>query len=220
MKEEKQKKIFAEGLCFDKIFLFFVIGSVFGGLWEEVQWFVVHGNWTCRHDLLYGPFSTLYGFGMVLFLILLGPLNNERSVFKTFLYSFFIGGVFEYIAGVLAENILQIKFWNYSHMFLNIDGKTTIPIMFVWGLLGLLLLKVIYPIFSNWLEKIPFRIGKMISITLLIFISMDMILSYSVFGRMILRHKGIEPKTFIGKFYDEKYNDEFMYNKYPILKGE
>ena len=47
-----------------------------------------------------------------------------------------------------------------------------------------------------------------------------MALSYTVFARMILRHKGIKPVSFIGEFYDDVYNDSFMYNKFPILKGE
>lgn len=216
----KKNVIFAKGFCFDKIFLFFIIGSVFGGFFEEIQWFIIHGTWTCRHDLLYGPFSTLYGFGMVFFLFLLGPKNDQRGFGKTFFYSFLIGGVFEYLAGILAEQVLQTKFWDYSSMFLNINGKTTIPIMIVWGLLGVLLLKIIYPIVSCWIEKIPYKVGKTLNICLFFLIVFDMLLSYSVFGRMILRKNGFPPKTFIGEFYDKKYNDDFMYKKYPILKGE
>ena len=214
------RKVFAEGLCFYKIFIFFVFGSVFGGFFEEIQWFVIHKSWTCRHDLLIGPFSTLYGFGMVLFLLLLGPGNGKRGIFKTFFYSFLIGGIFEYIAGVLSEWVLNIKFWDYSSMLLNINGKTTIPIMMVWGILGVIVLKVIYPLGSIWIEKIPSKIGKPICILFFLFLTFDMVLSYSVFGRFVLRRDGNPPKTFIGEFYDKKFNDEFMYNKYPILKGE
>lgn len=220
MNKLKLKKIFASGFCFDKLFLFFLLGSVFGGFFEEIQWFIAHKTWTCRHDLLYGPFSTLYGFGMVIFLILLLPKNYERGIFKTFFLAFFIGGVFEYFAGVLSEQVLNIKFWDYSSMFLNIDGKTSIPIMLIWGILGVLLLKVIYPFVSRYIEKIPYKIGKILNTCLMLFLFFDMLLSYSVFVRMLMRNKEIAPKTCIGKFYDKKYNDEFMYKKYPILKGE
>lgn len=218
MKEDR--KIFAKGLCFIKVFLFFVLGSMFGSFFEEVQWFIQKGVRTSRHDLLIGPFSTLYGFGLVLFLLILGPYNGKRGFLKTFVYSFFIGGVFEYVAGVLSERIFHIKFWNYSHMFLNIEGKTTVPIMIVWGIMGVIFLKVIYPIVNKWIEKIPYFVGRIVFSLLLIFMVFDMFLSYSVFGRMVLRHKGVIPKTFIGEFYDRKFPDEFMYYKYPILKGE
>lgn len=217
---KQNKKVFAEGLCFDKVFLFFVLGSIFGSFFEEIQWFVQHGVWTSRHDLLIGPFSTLYGFGLILYLLILGPRNGRRGLIKTFLYAFFLGGIFEYIAGVLAEHVLSIHFWNYSSMFLNIDGKTTIPIMVIWGVMGVVLLKIVYPVVSKWIEKIPYKVGKIINILFLLFLTFDMLLSYSVFGRMIARHKGKEPRTFIGEYYDKKYNDEYMYNMYPILKGE
>lgn len=216
----KKEKVFAKGLSFDKLFLFFVLGSIFGSFFEEIQWFFHNGSWTSRHDLLIGPFSTLYGFGLVLFLIVLGPCNERRGVVKTFFYAFLLGGIFEYIAGLLSEKFFGIQFWNYSGMFLDINGKTTIPIMIAWGFMAVLLLKLIYPVFSKWIEKIPYRIGKTISIFLFVFLSFDMFFSYSVFGRMVLRHKGVESKTIIGRFYDQKFNDDFMYNKYPILKGE
>ena len=215
MKENR----FAKGLCFDKIFLFFVFGSLFGSYFEEIQWFIKNDCLTSRHDLLIGPFSTLYGFGMVLFLIILGPKNNRRSIFKTFLYTSLLGGVFEFIAGVLAETICHIKFWDYSNLFLNIGGKTTIPIMFVWGFLGTMELKILYPILSKWIEKIPIVLGKIIKILLFFFLLFDMAFSYSVFFRMIKRHEGKQPLTKLGEYYDQKYDDTFMYNKYPILKG-
>ena len=124
-----KEKVFAKGFCFFKIFIFFLLGSIFGSLFEEIQWFIEIGTFTCRCDLLYGHFSTLYGFGIVLFLLILVPRNNQRGFMKTFFYSFFLGGIFEYFAGLFSEKILNIKFWDYSTMFLNINGKTTIPIM-------------------------------------------------------------------------------------------
>ncbi len=213
------KKVFAKGLSFYKIFIFFILGSLFGSYFEELQYFIKNDCFTTRHDLLIGPFSTLYGFGMILFLLILGPKNNYRGIGKTFLYAFLLGGIFEYIAGVVAEQICHIKFWDYSSMFLNINGKTTIPIMFIWGVLGTFELKILYPILSKYIEKIPPLIGKTLCILFLIFILFDMILSYTVFARMVKRKENIPPKTKIGVFYDQVFNDEFMYKKYPILRG-
>lgn len=213
------KKVFAKGFSFYKIFIFFVLGSLFGSYFEEIQWWIVHHSSTSRHDLLIGPFSTLYGFGMILFLLFLGPKNNKRGILKTFLFASLLGGIFEYSAGVLAEQICHIKFWDYSSLFLNINGKTTIPIMLVWGILGTFELKVLYPILSKYIEKIPPIVGKIVCNGLFVFLLFDMLFSYTVFARMIERHNGTPPKTKIGILYDEWFSDTFMYNKYPILKG-
>ena len=191
-----------------------------GSFFEEIQWFIKEAVWTCRCDLLYGHFSTLYGFGVVLILLFLIPKNDQRGFIKTFFYSFLLGGIFEYLAGLFSWEVLHIKFWDYSTMFLNIGGKTTIPIMVVWGVMGLVLVKFVYPLLSAWIEKIPYKLGNFICILFLLFLSFDMILSYSVFARMLLRHQGIAPVSFVGRFYDKVYNDEVIYNKYPILQGK
>lgn len=216
----KNKKIFAKNLSFFKIFIFFIVGSLFGSFFEEILYCFQHGNWTCRHDLIYGPFSTLYGFGNVFYLITLGWKNKERGIIKTFFLAALLGGLLEFGVSLIIELIFHLKFWDYSNMILNFQGRTTIPIMLVWGLMGTLLLKLIYPLFSKYIEKIPYKIGTILFTILFLFLIYDIILSYSVFVRMYNRNKGIPPKTKIGEIYDQKYDDEFMYNKFPILKGK
>ncbi len=217
---KENTKDFAKGFCFKKIFAFFVLGSLVGSFYEEIVFFVQFREWTCRHDLLYGPFSTLYGFGLILFLIFLGNKNAERKFLKTFLCASLLGGIFEYLASLFLELFLGIKFWDYSTLFLNIHGRTTIPYMLAWGFMGSLILKVVYPFVSKWIEKIPQKIGNVIYIFLLFFFFINMFLSYTVFIRMIYRNKGVSPKTFIGRFYDNYYTNEYMYKKFPILIGK
>ena len=211
---------FAEDLSFAKIFIFFVIGSLFGSFYEEVIFFVQSGSWTVRHDLLFGPFSSLYGFGVIIFLILLVPHSKKRSILKTFLYAMFIGGIAEYTASWFFDVFLNIRFWDYSGMFSNINGRTTILFMIVWGIMGTILVKIIYPFISKLIERIPINVGQPIFIIILILMILNVLLSYSVFMRMVYRNKGYEPLTFVGKFYDKVYDDNFMYQKFPILKGK
>lgn len=218
--KDKKNVDFAEGICFKKFFLFFVLGSLVGSFYEEIVFFVQFKEWTCRHDLLYGPFSTLYGFGLLLFLLFLCWKNKERGFVKTFLYASFIGGIFEYLASFFLEFFLGIKFWDYHDLFLNIHGRTTIPYMLAWGLMGTVVLKVIFPFVSKWIEKIPEKIGNILYIVLLLFLIFNMVLSYTVFIRMIYRNRGVTPKTYIGELYDKYYTNEYMYNKFPILKGK
>lgn len=216
----KQSKVFAEGFCFYKIFIFFVLGCVIGSFYEEVIFFFQTKEWTVRHDLIYGPFSSLYGFGLVIFLLLLGPKNEERGFFKTFIYASFIGGVTEYMAGFISDIFFHIKFWDYSGMFLNIHGRTTIIYALTWGLFATVFLKWIYPFLSKLIENIPVNIGRLVCILLLIFFIFDLFVSYGAFFRMLSRQKGKEAKTFIGEIYDKVYDNDFMYKKFPILKGK
>ncbi len=219
-KDINTKNVFAEGLSFYKIFIFFLLGSIFGSVFEEIVHFFQHGDWTHREDLIYGPFSTLYGFGVVLYLIFFIKNNDKRGVVKTFLYCSLLGGITEFLTSFFLDIFLHVKFWDYSNMFLQIQGRTTIPIMLIWGLFGTLLLKVVYPFLSKWIEKIPYKVGKPICIFLLGFILLDMFISYGAYFRMLARNKGGAPKTIIEELYDKIYNDEFMYEHFPILKGD
>ena len=93
----KEKNVIMKNneLSFFKIFLFFFFGSMFGSFFEETIIFFLKGKWTSSHDLLFGPFSTLYGFGIIIYLIMFVKGNEKRSVLKTFLFTSLLGGIIE-----------------------------------------------------------------------------------------------------------------------------
>lgn len=216
--KNKKEKVFAKGYCFTKIFIFFVIGCLFGTYYEEILWFIGNGEWVNRQGLIYGPFSPIYGVAVSVYIILLGKHNEDRGIIKTYIYSVLIGGIAEFGISFIAESVFGVKFWDYTGYFLNIAGRTTIPFMLAWGLLGTILMKVIYPYISKWIEKIPYKIAQPIYIILLIFLSVDIFITYSAFGRMAFRNQEKEPFTIVGQVYDAIYDDTFMYNKFPAMR--
>ena len=129
-----------------------------------------------------------------------------------------MGGIIEYIFSFLQEIIFGTISWDYSHMILNINGRTTIPYMLFWGFASMILVHVIYPILSKWIEAIPSKIGKPLVVILVIFMSLDMLISFTALGRATLRNKGFEPFTIVGEFYDKVYPDEFLRTIYTNMK--
>ena len=111
--------------------------------------------------------------------------------------------------------------WDYSNHFLNIGGRTTIPFMFVWGLLSLIYVKKIYPFISKVIENVPYNLMKTITICLVVFLSLDMFLSWTALLRQNERRKGIEPWSPLGELYDKVYPDEKLAKYYPnmVAKG-
>ena len=81
---EKEDKIFAKGLCFSKLFIFFVFGCVFGTYYEELIYFFKYKQWSSRQGLMIGPFNPIYGIPAVILLIVLARKNKERGIFKTY----------------------------------------------------------------------------------------------------------------------------------------
>ena len=104
-------------------------------------------------------------------------------------------------------------------MVLNIGGKTTIPFMMIWGLGGTIFLKFIYPLYPSKYLKVSSKIYPVYIIILILFV-INIIISYTAFIRTLQRLDNKEPLTNIGTIYDKYFNNEFMLNKYPVLKKE
>lgn len=207
----KDKRVFAKGLCREKLFFVFIFGCLFGCLWEETLNLYFSYKYTgafefvTRRGLIYGELSPVYGWGAVIILYLL--LRRKRTLLENFIYGSLIGGVFEYLMSLTQELLTGMISWDYSDKFLNINGRTTIPYMLVWGLLSLLFIYIIYPYVSNLIESIPYNLGVIIYNVLLVFIIFDMFISYGAVLKQTLRHAGYRTHTFLGRFFDTYYPD-------------
>ena len=200
------KKNLRKGCVLRNYFSCFLVGSVIGTIYEE---------------LLYGV-QTWYATGSwewtVVMVYLL--LRKKYTNWQIFLYASLLGGIVEYVVSLLQEVFTHTTSWDYSNYFLNINGRTTVPFMVVWGILGLVLVKIAYPFVSEVVEKIPVKIGNIIYVVLVVFMAFDMLISWTAIIRQTLRHNHIAPFTPIGEFYDTYYNDEFLRQFFPNMVHE
>ena len=149
----KDKRKFAKGLSREKIFLMFVIFSFLGCLYEELlhltRVYLDTGqiDFETRRGLLYFELSPIYGWGACLMIYFL--LRKPRKKSDYFWLGALIGGTFEYAISFLQEMFTGTTSWNYSNYFLNINGRTTIPIMLFWGLLCYVIVTKVYPYLSK-----------------------------------------------------------------------
>lgn len=214
--KENNKK-FAEGICFYKLFIIFIIGCIFGVFYEEIVLNVIDFlktgvfEYETRRGLIYGPFSPVYGAGAVAMCLL---AKKRRPVWQIFIYAGLAGGLVEYLISFLQEKFTGTISWDYSGQLLNIGGRTGLKYIIIWGLCGLFLVYVVYPFISKLIEKIPVKIGNIIMPIIIILMSLDMIISFSAVIRQTLRRHDIKPYTFIGEFYDKYYPDEKLKKVY------
>jgi uncharacterized membrane protein len=213
MKEKEMKK-FAPGFCWQKMFLVFVIGCIFGALFEEIYHLfkLIYLQkplfWEYHRGVIYGPFSPIYGFGALLMTQILA--KKERPDWQTYLYSCLLGGGVEYLLSYLQELATGTVSWDYRGMFLNINGRTNIPYMLVFGLLGLIFVKYVYPFISKSIESLSPKFGQIMVNILVVFLSIDALVSWTALYREEKRNEGIPAKTKIDKLYDKYYTDEFL----------
>lgn len=222
LETKTEQTTFAKGKCFQKLFIIFIIGCLFGNYYEMIMNLIKHYLkdraifWEVRRGVIYGPFSPIYGAGAVVMTYFLADKNHKW--YQTFLYGAILGGFAEYIIGFLQETFIGTISWDYSGYFLNINGRTTIPIMLIWGFICLIFVKFIYPTLSKLIEKIPVKPGKIIFNICVVLLTIDMAVSWTALIRQALRRNDIPPFTIVGEFYDKVYTDERLKKAFPNME--
>lgn len=211
------KQLFAKGVCYYKIALCFILGSFIGTLYEELITIIKYGEFQSRKGVLYGPFNPLYGLAFISVIILFQKIKNPVWLF---ILGLLYGMFFEIAAGLTQLLLFNTRSWDYTGQFLNIYGFTSPIYGIIWGIFVLIILRVVYPLTSHFIEKIPYQKGMIITNLLFALLMLDLVLTAAVLGRQALRHKDVEPITFIGELIDEYYPDEVVEKHFPDMVYE
>ncbi|MDD3341502.1 MAG: putative ABC transporter permease [Bacilli bacterium] len=202
--------------CYYFYFWTFVFGSIFGYVYEMLLHFIKYGNFESRQGLIYGPFSQVYGLGMVLFIL---ALHRIKTPWKQFWVGFFAGGIAEFIFSYIQEFIFGSISWNYSKYFLNIDGRTSPFHMIAWGLLGVLTMHYALPLLKQMIDALKNKKGLIITIAFSIFLTVDIVLSITACIRQKERELKVPADNVIRETMDVWYPDAFLDNVYPNKKS-
>lgn len=215
--EGAQEYVFARGICFDKLVWVFLISSFLGAGIEMVYCRLMGDDWMNRSSVLYGAFSFVWGFGAVVLTVVLQRLAGkpDRHVFAA---GFVVGGVYEYLCSVFTEIVFGTVFWDYSNMPLNIGGRTNVLYCIFWGLLSVMWIKVLYPPMDRWIEKIPPLTGKILTWAIVFVMLCNGLLTAAAMGRYTQRQTDPEPHGLVEEFLDERYDDQWMEQRWPNMK--
>ena len=181
----------------DKIILYIIIYSFLGWCLESIYKTIILKK-PVNSGFLYGPFCPMYGIGAVI-MIQLGKLSN--NVVGIFLIAFIVFSVWEYIVAVILEKLFKTKYWDYSSLKFNIQGRVCLKNSIYWGILGVLLIFIIQPTFIKWTSLIPLNIVIYIEIVLCLAIITDTIIT--IFKIMFIDKK-IKQVFEIGNTIKEK----------------
>ncbi len=212
-----QNRVFAKGLCLDKLIWIFLLSALLGDWIETIFVWVTAGRLMSRSSLLYGTFSVVWGLGGALATALLYPLRDKNDRF-VFIGGFLLGGVYEYSCSVFTEIVFGTVFWDYSHLPFNINGRINLLFCFFWGIAAIFWVKLLYPNASRLIEKIPPVMGKVLTWFGVLAMVLDMAISGMAIGRYTARLEGQQPKNAVEEFLDWAYEDDFIERIYPNMK--
>ena len=212
---EGAEKPFGCGLCFTKLFWLFMIGNVAGFLMETFWAFFIQRRVELRVGLVWGPFIPVYGFGAVIMTLLLYRFYKKRDL-VTFAAAV-VGAAFEYFCSLFQELAFGTVSWEYSGTTANIGGRTNLMYALIWGVLGLLWVKDLYPRVSRLIEKIPKKIGSPLTVILCVFMIADMFVSGTAVIRRGQRMKGIPANGGYEMWLDKHFDDKYLDFVYPNM---
>ena len=210
------KRSFAHGLNFYKLFWIFFIGSFLGVVVETLWCLIVQHKFEIRWGLIYGPFNPIYGFGALILTVCLSKISflKDRWIF---LICTVVGASFEYLCSLFQEFVFKTSSWDYSEVDYNFGGRTSILFAIFWGILGIIWLKIIYPKLYNIIEKISSKFGRILTWLLFIYMILNMSISALAVWRQSQRELGVESNSLISEFLDQNYNDDFLKIMYPNM---
>ena len=237
LKKEK-KKITILGIDLWEIFAYFIIYSIAGYIIETSFALIRYGVLESRQSFLYGPFCSIYGVGAVVMIVFLQYfMKNWITLFAG---GFIIGSVTEYLVSLIGEWILHVKWWDYSNLPFNLNGRICFSYSLFWGVLAIFLMRAIHPHIRNFMAYILKKFNGHIVETAILTITIILFINCIISGyainlftiRMIAEHDlNVENKETIFKINDRInettftsnlikifFNNEKMIKTYPNLK--
>lgn len=184
--EQKQSETESK-LSFRQLFWYFLIFSIIGLIIETTYCYVTTGVLESRKGLLWGPFCPVYGIGATVLILALNRYRKRPIVL--FLFGMLVGSVVEYILSFLLEALYGTRFWEYSYLPFNLNGRICLTYAIFWGILGLALIRIIKPILDRALDKIPVKVQNILQPILLIFLVIDAIAT--IWGIAVYKEKAI-----------------------------
>ena len=96
----------------------------------------------------------------------------------TFIFITIFCTILEYITSYVIEKYTGIRYWDYSKLFMNINGRVCLRNSVFFGVGGSLCIYIIGPFFARNVEKIPKKIRYFLICMLITIMILDF--SYSI----------------------------------------
>lgn len=159
------------------IILFFFIFSFVGWLWE-VALYLFRDGILVNRGTMYGPWLPIYGTGCTL-IILLTKFKPFRKMLKnpllTFIVVMTLCTVIEYATSWYIELTSGIRYWDYTGIFLNINGRVCLECSVFFGIGGCLCVYIVAPFLERKLQKLTSKVKITVCTILIILFSLDKI---------------------------------------------
>lgn len=150
----------------------FLIFSILGNIFERIVMYFIDKTYVS--GFMNTIFTPIYGIAIILIIFIHNKINIQNKVIKLlteFIIFSIILSIIEGIGGILIELIFNKIYWNYDSYKFNIGKYMSLETALIWGIISLITLYLIYPLYKKIENKIP----KLLTISLSIFFIINLI---------------------------------------------
>ena len=134
-----------------------------------------------NRGFLTGPWLPIYGSGAALITVVIkGLAPLEFSVGTTFIVSFLLCGVLEYMTSYVLEKRFHARWWDYSQKPMNLHGRVWIGNLILFGLGGVVIVELINPLLLRLSEHVSLTVREIMALSLTTIFIADNVMSHFV----------------------------------------
>ncbi|MDW7670257.1 MAG: putative ABC transporter permease [Bacillota bacterium] len=156
----------------------FMMYGLMGWLWETSFVSLREGRFINR-GFLRGPLIPLYGFASITLLLTMDWLS-KRLVLNTVFYSLaavlcaaVVASLWEYGISYLMEKAFKTRWWDYSHLRFNLNGRIALLPSTFWGVGGFVLWQYVNPALARGYERLELQEYRWVLFVLYAVLSVD-----------------------------------------------
>lgn len=142
----------------NRYIIFYFLFSLIGWIWESIYCTIKNQKWQNR-GFLYGPVCPIYGWGSILALVVYDLINSNSieklSWWEILLAGFIVSMILEYPTSYILEKLFHARWWDYSDLPLNINGRTSVFTSIGFGLAAILIIEYLLPWANNLYQAMP-----------------------------------------------------------------
>lgn len=160
------------GFSLYHILAYFLIYSCLGWCLEVIYAAATTGKLVNR-GFLNGPVCPIYGFGMLIVLFALTPL--QHSVLLLYIGGVILPSALELVGGWALYKLYHTRWWDYSDFPFNIGGYICLEFCLLWGVGTLVAMRIVHPVIANLVDLIPPFVGVIVMCFLYAVYAVDLV---------------------------------------------
>ena len=184
-------------MWFSRYIILFVIVSFLGWAYETLFALIRRRRWENR-GFLYSPICPIYGVGALILIgvcrLMTGSDPAAMAWWQVFLISCVGSAVLEYVTSWGLEKLFHARWWDYSNLPLNIQGRICLPAALAFGVAGLLLAYVIIPLISQMIDGLSPTGVDVLGVILIVWLVIDLTMTVLMLTKFGKKMRQLEEK--------------------------